>query len=323
MSAGKKEVPEEKERLHPRNCHRGRYNFAELIVQYPELAPYAKDNIYGVTSIDFFNPEAIRVLNRILLRNHYDIQHWDLPLDYLCPPIPGRADYLHYAADMLAGCNEGVIPTGKKIRVLDIGVGANCIYPIIGVKEYGWSFVGADIDHIALRVAGAIVQHNPVLKGRVELRSQSFPTSIFHGIIRVGEKFDLTICNPPFHASAQEAQSKALRKLNSLTQRSNKNAVLHFGGQSNELWCRGGEAQFVSNMARESREFATSCLWFSSLISKGANLKVVYAALERAGAFDVKTIPMGQGGKTSRVVAWTFLSEEEQARWVKDRWQGK
>jgi len=35
---------------------------------------------------------------------------------------------------------------------------------------------------------------------------------------------------------------------------------------------------------------------------------------------EVKTIPMGQGNKTSRIVAWTFLSKEQQKEWRNKRW---
>lgn len=55
------------------------------------------------------------------------------------------------------------------------------------------------------------------------------------------------------------------------------------------------------------REFADSCLWFTTLISKEANLKVVYAALKKVNPAEIKTINMGQGNKKSRIVAWTFL----------------
>src|SRR5690606_24715537 len=116
-------------------------------------------------SIDFFNPQAVKALNKALLFYYYDIVYWDIPENYLCPPIPGRADYIHYIADLLADNNKGIVPTGSEIKCLDIGVGANCIYPIIGVKEYGWSFIGADIDALAIKSAKKIIASNPSLQG--------------------------------------------------------------------------------------------------------------------------------------------------------------
>lgn len=260
------------------------------------------------------------MLNKALLKHYYDIHHWNLPAGYLCPPVPGRADHLHHLADLLASSNNELIPVGIKIRCLDIGVGANCIYPIIGNKEYGWSFVGSDIDPAAIRSAQKIVQENISLNGKVELRLQQQPKDIFKGIIQKDEHFDLTICNPPFHASLQEAQSGTLRKLNNLNTKRVTKPTLNFGGKNNELWCEGGEEKFVQRMISESKQFSASCFWFSTLISKSSTLKSVYAALKNANAIEHKTISMTHGNKTSRMVAWTFLTKQEQSDWVTKRW---
>jgi len=272
----KKEHPKQKSELHPKNKHRERYDFEKLIKSCPELAQYVKLNIYNDQSIDFFNPEAVKMLNKALLMHFYDIKYWDIPQNYLCPPIPGRADYIHNIADLLYTCNNGKIPIGSKIKCLDIGVGANCIYPIIGNKEYAWSFIGSDIDTVSIDSANKIIELNPFLKGKIEIRLQKNPKDIFYGIIKKDELFDVTICNPPFHESLAEAQSGTIRKLNNLTKNNNNKAILNFGGQSNELWCKGGEKKFVQNMVRQSKQFANSCFWFSSLVSKELNLNSIY-----------------------------------------------
>ena len=316
MLPDKREHPVEKVRLHPRNKHRGRYDFGQLIICCPELAPFVSLNRFNDLSIDFFNPNAVKILNKALLKQYYDINYWDIPQTYLCPPIPGRADYIHYMADLLRSINHDNIPTGDKIKCLDTGVGANCIYPIIGTKEYGWSFVGSDIDSIAIDNANYIIESNPSLKGKIELRLQSNCNNIFQGIIHEGEYFDLTICNPPFHASREEAQTATQHKLTNLKQKKISKLTLNFGGQNNELCYAGGEIKFVDNMIHQSKQFADSCLWFSTLISKEYYLKGIYSALKRIDSFEVKTIPMSQGNKTSRIVAWTFLNVEHQKEWM-------
>jgi 23S rRNA (adenine1618-N6)-methyltransferase len=321
MAHQNKPHPKHKAGLHSRNKHHGRYNFKQLIKSCPDLKPFVLVNDYNDESIDFFNPKAVKALNRALLAHFYDIKHWDIPQHYLTPPIPGRADYIHYAADLLANANQGIIPTGNKIKCLDIGVGASCIYPIVGNKEYGWSFIGTDIDPVSIKSSGNIVAANPSLKGNVELRLQSDPKQIFQGIIRQEEHIDLTICNPPFHSSLAEAQAGTMRKLKNLQQKKPAKLTLNFGGQNAELWCEGGEARFVENMIKESKRFATSCFWFTTLISKAANLKSVLYNLKTAGAIDVKTIPMGQGNKISRIVAWTFLKKEQQKLWRETKWK--
>ncbi len=317
MSEEKKEHPKIKSGLHPRNKHRERYDFKSLKASNPELARFVKPNEYGDESVDFFNPKAVKALNSALLNHFYDIDIWDIPPGYLCPPIPGRADYIHHMADLLAESNEGKVPVGKKIRCLDIGVGANCVYPIIGVKEYDWTFVGSDIDTIAIDSANQIIELNPLLKERVEVRLQKNPNNSFHGILQKQERFDLTICNPPFHSSKEDALDANDRKNKNLKEGKLKNITRNFEGKTNELWCEGGEKRFVRALIRQSKLNADSCLWFSSLISKSANLRSIKEALEKVEAVDVKVIPMGQGNKISRIVAWTFLSKEKQESWYK------
>ncbi|ALJ00041.1 23S rRNA (adenine(1618)-N(6))-methyltransferase RlmF [Rufibacter tibetensis] len=324
MLPKKKEHPKEKAELHPRNKHRERYNFAQLIKGTPALSRFVSLNAFKDESIDFFNPEAVKTLNKALLKHFYGISYWDIPQGYLTPPIPGRADYIHHLADLLSSSNpagkKNKIPRGAHIKCLDIGVGANCVYPIIGNREYGWSFVGADIDPVSVDSAKKIVENNPVLKGQIECRLQPNPKDIFRGVFQKDERFDITLSNPPFHASAAEAQSGSIRKLRNLKQQNTKKPVLNFGGQSNELWCAGGEETFIANMIKQSKEFASSCFWFTTLVSKSTNLKGTYKALETVGAAEVKTIPMSQGNKISRMVAWTFLTPNQQKEWVQTRW---
>ncbi|MFZ4520965.1 MAG: 23S rRNA (adenine(1618)-N(6))-methyltransferase RlmF [Bacteroidales bacterium] len=320
MPVKKREHPKEKTRLHSRNKHRERYDFSKLTLSCPELAPFVRLNMFEDESIDFADPAAVKMLNRALLIHFYGIANWDIPDGFLCPPIPGRADYLHHVADLLGSKNFGVIPRGGKIKCFDIGVGANCIYPILGNIEYGWSFIGSDIDPLAIESASKIVGLNPVLADKIEFRIQKQPNDIFFGILQKEEVIDLSVCNPPFHASAEEAKSGALLKQNNLSPGKSGEPVLNFGGQHGELWCKGGEGKFVQDMVRQSKFFAKSCFWFTTLISKQSHLKGVYDALSKEQAMEVKTIPMGQGNKSSRMVAWTFLTREEQSEWRNTRW---
>ena len=309
------------ERLHPRNKHAGRYDFAQLVAASPELAAFVAPNAYGDESIDFADPNAVRALNRALLKNSYGITGWDLPAQYLCPPIPGRADVLHHLADLLAQSNGGVIPYGAAIRVLDIGVGANCIYPLIGHSEYGWRFVGTDIDRAALACAQASADANSGHGAAIELRFQATRLHVFKGVLQADELFDLVMCNPPFHASIDEACAGSARKWKNLGQGApgEKAPLLNFGGRGGELCCAGGEEGFISRMIAESVLIPNSCLWFTTLVAKAARLPAVYRALKKAGVHDRRTIAMAQGRKKSRIVAWTYLNELQQQAWRNSR----
>ncbi len=305
----------EKHSLHPRNLHRFKYDFDKLIASYPSLQAFVFVNEYQTETIDFSNPEAVKALNKALLLSDYDIQEWDIPANYLCPPIPGRADYIHYIADLLAESNQGEVPQGEHIVGLDVGIGANCIYPIIGNHEYGWSFVGTDIDEKALQNCKKIITQNPKLIDVISLQLQVEPRYIFKNIMLAEDKFAFTICNPPFHSSKEEAAKAALRKVNNLTEKRNSEAVLNFGGQNSELWCNGGELGFITQMVYESVKYPFQCFWFTTLVSKKDTLKSIYKTLNKVGAVEIKTIEMAQGQKTSRFLAWTFLSKKQQGEW--------
>lgn len=293
--------------LHPRNRHRSGYAFEALARACPELAPFLRPSPTGTPTIDFGDPEAVLALNRALLLSDYGLASWELPTGNLCPPIPGRADYLHCLADLLA--DGGTIPRGPGVRILDIGVGANLVYPIVGHADYGWSFVGTDIDVDALAWAGKLVRANPLLRGAVELRRQASPRAVFAGIAKAGEHFAACVCNPPFHATSADARVGTLRKLRNLagrTLRRDAQATLNFGGRANELVCPGGERGFATRMIAESARVPTLCGWFTCLVSKSENLPPLEHAVSRAGAAERRVIPMTQGQKRSRILAWRF-----------------
>ncbi|WBL42579.1 23S rRNA (adenine(1618)-N(6))-methyltransferase RlmF [Algoriphagus halophytocola] len=310
----------EKTSLHPRNAHRERYDFPRLIETQPQLQKFVAENKYGDLSIDFANPKAVKELNRALLKYFYQISDWDIPAGYLCPPIPGRADYLHHLADLLAESNAGKLPPGEKINVLDLGTGANCIYPILGSTVYKWNFVGSEIDVKALGAAGQNLTSNPQLQDKIMLRRQENPKEILSGMIKPDDVFDLVMCNPPFHESKEAAMAGSTRKVKNLKGKSTKNVTLNFGGQSNELWCKGGELTFIRKMILESKIFKFNCYWFTSLVSKEEHLKDLIIALKKANVSDRKIIQMTHGNKKTRFIAWTFLNPEQQENWRKRRW---
>ena len=303
----------ERNELHKRNRHNGQYDFSRLTEEYPPLKKFIVLNAYGTTSIDFFNPRAVKALNKALLISCYGIRYWDIPKNYLCPPIPGRADYIHYIADLIqpdiSDESTGLktaIPNARQYRCLDIGVGANCIYPIIGQTEYGWTFVGSDIDPVSIDNARKIVTCNPALAHKIELRLQRDSRKIFEGIIAPNEYFDVTLCNPPFHSSKEEAEDGTLRKLSSLKGKKVTKARLNFGGNANELWCEGGELRFLLTMIEESRNYRKNCGWFTSMVSKEKTLGKLPAKLKSTDIAEHRIIEMHQGTKTSRILAWRF-----------------
>lgn len=296
--------------LHPKNLHNQGYDFPALVKSHPALAPYVKPNAYGELSIDFADPLAVKTLNAALLNRYYNIVDWDIPEGALCPPIPGRADYIHYIADLIGVDLESEQPS---IKLLDIGTGANGIYPLLACQIYGWQCVGSDINPRSLENVATIIAHNPTLKDRLTLRTQHDKNHIFEGIIQAGEFFDVSVCNPPFHASLDEALKGSQLKLNNLARSrgeqkaKTQSPTLNFGGMGAELWCKGGEQLFLKKLIRESQTYSTQCRWFSSLVSKADNVKPAKKLIGKLGAVDMREIEMKQGNKVTRILAWTFM----------------
>jgi len=297
--------------FHPRNRHQGRYDFPALIAAHPPLAPKVRPNGHGEQSIDFADPQAVMLLNQALLKLFYNL-NWQLPEGYLTPPVPGRADYVHALADLLAGDNGGAIP--RDLDVMDIGCGANCIYPLIGHAEYGWRFTGTDTSAEAITAASQIVAGNPGLQRAVRLRRRKQPQAIFSGVIHKNERYHAVMCNPPFHASATDAAAGSQRKVRNLGLK--QNAPLNFGGQQTELWCEGGELAFIGRMIDESVAQGSSIVWFTSLVSRKENLPALRDRLA-AEACEVRIVNMAQGQKQSRFLAWSFMTPATRAQRMK------
>ena len=305
-----------KPNLHARNRHQAvmgkAYDLEKLTLVNPDLDQWLVDRPDGEKTVNFAENDAVKQLNKALLLAYYDIQFWDIPNNFLCPPVPGRVDYIHYLADLLSNSKPEEPTTGKQIKVLDVGTGANLIYPIVGSFEYGWQFVGSDIEPISIQCAQQLINANKRLRKNIVLRQQKHSEHIFDGIIKTNDRFALTMCNPPFHSSEKQAQQASDRKTRNLGTSSKS---LNFGGQHNELWCPGGELEFVCRMVRESSQFKHQVLWFTSLISNHKNLSKIKTELSKVKCQDVKVVEMGQGNKVSRFIAWTFLDKSQQQGW--------
>lgn len=304
----------EKSTLHPRNLHRNSYDFELLISCVPELKHYVFINSYGTPTINFSIAKAVKLLNKALLQHFYGVKNWDIPEHNLCPPIPGRADYIHYLADLLAENSEET-SKGISVKGLDIGTGANLVYPLIAHQSYGWEMLGTDINQKSLENAQKILDNNPDFSSHIQLKFQPDSNFIFKNILSPENRFSFSMCNPPFHDSEESAMKGNLRKTKNLKKSKTPKNNLNFGGQQSELWCEGGELAFISKMIEESALFSSQILWFTCLVSKQENLFKLTSLLNKVKAVEVKTIDMAQGQKISRILAWTFIPKEKRKDW--------
>lgn len=291
--------------MHPNNLHQDPYPFPELIEAYPPLKAFVFTGEHGHHTIDFSNYEGVYSLNKAILLHQYGLKDYDVPAGYLCPPVPGRVDYLHHIADLI---QQDTL--AAPIKGLDIGTGANAIYSLLGHAVYNWHMIGADISETAVAAAKNNVLLSGFPEGKIEIRQQKDNALIFEGIIAKDEYYHFSMCNPPFHASEKEAGKAAFSKLKNLHNAhkemfQNKDVPLNFGGQANELWCNGGEALFIKRMIKQSLSFKNQVGWFTTLVSQKEHLAKIYKQLDKAKATHT-TLQMAHGNKKSRIVAWTF-----------------
>ena len=279
--------------LHPKNKFNKGYDFDALIVENPLLKEFVLENKFGSISIDFSNPNAVKELNKALLFSYDKLNLWNFSDENLCPPIPGRLDYIHHLSDLLS--------EEKDIKILDIGTGATCIYPLLGVAEFNWNFIATDIDLDSLDSAQDIIDDN-TLDANIKLRQQFDEQQILKGILEEDDFFSATMCNPPFYKSAEEARGANRRKSRNL----GNNAVRNFSGNNNELWYKGGEKVFLHNYLYESSLFSNKSKWFTSLVSKKENVESLQNSATKLGAEEFKVINMNQGNKVTRIVCWRF-----------------
>ncbi len=293
--------------MHSQNpYYNKRYDLKRLAKHYAVLQKYIVLNPSGEETIDFSSSSAVYELNKAMLLADFKLADYHLPTGYLIPPIPGRLDYLLHVRDFLSEKLNNIVDS--KLHGLDIGTGANGIYCILGAQHFNWTMVGTESDAKAVEIAKANIQHTKVLQDKIEIRHQEDKSFLFRNIIQPNERFDFTICNPPFHSSREEALKGSLRKLKNLGDATDKKELsLNFEGQANELWCNGGEALFIKRLIRESILFKDQVKVFTSLVAKADSLLKIEKQLKKAKA-NYHIISMSQGNKKSRCVLWWFDS---------------
>ena len=269
------------------------YDFEALVEKVPALKSKLIKNQSGNPTIDFADNPSVILLNQAILFHYFNIKNWSVSQENLCPPIPGRVHYIYNLADLI---------DNDSASILDIGCGANVIYPLLGTALYNWKFCGSDIDESSLKAAQTIINSNKLEK-RIELRKQENPTTILEGIIREGEFYDAIICNPPFYSTNEIAEESNKQKNKNLH---GHNRGRNFGGKTHEITFPGGEFQFINNMIYESRNYTSQVKWFTCLVNKSSSLKNLEKILAKSTAKEYKVLDMAQGQKKSRILAWRY-----------------
>ncbi|KAF8410436.1 hypothetical protein HHK36_002965 [Tetracentron sinense] len=344
MASKKKKRRVERPSIHPRNRYsENPPDFRLLASLYPSFEPFVFYSRDGRPRIDWTDFNATRELTRVLLHHDHGLKWW-IPDGQLCPTVPNRSNYIHWIEDLLSSEIIGKTNNeGDKVRGFDIGTGANCIYPLLGASLLGWSFVGSDVTNVALEWAEINVNNNPHISKLIEIRkacdtgetvlreeisnresdfretkpglgeirdeeADSLPSnsvdvlsnvkkgyggqSILIGVVKDGEKFDFCMCNPPFFESMEEA---------------GLNPKTSCGGTFEEMVCPGGEEAFITRIIEDSVVLKQSFRWYTSMVGRKLNLKVLVAKLREVGVTIVKTTEFVQGQTCRWGLAWSFV----------------
>ena len=278
--------------MHDQNPFKNGYDLTILATLNSTLKKAIYTNKYGNTTIDFSDASAVKALNQALLKSQYNLD-WDLPKENLCPPIPGRLEYLLHIADLVQK---------KDVQLLDIGTGASLIYPVLGTAHFNWKCAGSETERTSIEHAKKIIKHNSKLSS-IDIRSQKNKHYILKGIVKEKDAFDVMVCNPPFFKNKAEATKQNRRKTNHLkSARQGRN----FSGVANELWYPGGESQFIETLISESILYKKQINWFTTLIANEDHLKRLIKRIKKTKPKALKIIPLILGNKESRILAWCF-----------------
>ncbi|ORX56176.1 hypothetical protein DM01DRAFT_1334670 [Hesseltinella vesiculosa] len=238
---------------------------------------------------------AVKELTICLLKRDFDL-NVQLPLTRLIPPIPNRLNYILWIEDLLMETMPDV--DSRPVHGIDIGVGASCIYPLLGCRSNpNWHFLGTEIDEESLHCAQANVMANQ-LDNRITLVLNNDSFRIF--VLPVNTTYDFCMCNPPFYASMKELEEGLRNK------ELEPSAVCT--GSNSELITDGGEFAFIKRMILESVRYRDRIHWYTSMMGLKRTIRPITQVLKEHKINNYVVTEFCQGRTKRWGIAWSFQS---------------
>ncbi|KAL5340372.1 hypothetical protein BJX70DRAFT_361565 [Aspergillus crustosus] len=281
-----------------RNLYKDGVDFTTLALQSPDFARYLKPN----NQLDFTDPNAVRQLTVSLLQRDFGLKV-DIPEARLCPPVPNRLNYILWIQDLLDTTGDGyedIYDPDRATTGLDIGTGCCSIYPLLGAKlRPNWHFIASDIDDENIRTSTRVISENG-LESRIRIVRTSPNDTLIPLNKDLGvERFDFTMCNPPFYSSQSEMIASAEEK--------DRPPFSACTGAEVEMVTEGGEVSFVSRMIDESLQLREKVQWYTSMLGKLSSVSVLVEKLMALGNHNYAVTEFIQGNKTRRwAIAWSW-----------------
>ena len=195
------------------------------------------------------------------------------------------------------------------MRVLDVGCGASCVYPLIGCRlRRGWGFVATEVDVRSVECARENVRANG-LGERVDVRLVGGGDGGVLDVLAEHEEVgvvDVVMMNPPFYESEEkmrESAEKKKRKPNSAC--TGVKVEMVWEGAEGEV---GGEVGFVGRLIVESavEENRMRVQWCSAMLGHLSSVPILIGRLRDKGCDNYAVTEFVQGETRRWCVAWSW-----------------
>ena len=232
-------------------------------------------------------------MTKCILNYYFKIKYYSISNNFLIPTVPSRLNYINVINSLLK--SYGVKNNEKEIIGIDIGTGANIIYPLLGYSVYKWKFICSEINEQAFENASKIIKENN-LEENIKLIKQKYNNFIFIGIINRENRYTFTMCNPPYYDYEEEIKIEDKKR----------DCEYNF----DEIYYKNGEIGFFDKYFEESICYWKNVFIFTFLIGKKSNAEKIYEKIsENKGIkfFDIKRIKTGNNMRY--IIYWSFFNK--------------
>jgi 23S rRNA (adenine1618-N6)-methyltransferase len=266
-------------------------DFLILIKEFPELKKYIikYDEKIEEFSFDWSNNDLSLLMTKSILNYYFNIKYYDIPKGFLIPPVPSRLNYLNLINELIKDIEK------ENIIGVDIGTGANIIYPILGNSVCDWKFICSEINNESYNNAKLILQKNN-LEENINLIKQENKNNIFVSIINQENKYTFSMCNPPYYDYEQEIKIEDKKR----------DTEYNF----DEVYYEKGELGFFERYFEESICYKKNIFLFTILIGKKSNSEIIYDKINSYNNIiklcDIKKIMTGNNVRY--IIYWSFYN---------------
>ena len=271
-------------------------DFLTLIKEFPELKKYIlkqnEDNEEEF-QFDWSNNELSLLMDKSILNYYFNIKYYDIPKGFLIPPIPSRINYINLINSIITKLIKDI--NIKNIIGIDIGTGANIIYPILGYSIYKWKFICTEINKEAYNNAKLILQKNN-LENNINIIKQNNKDNIFISILNRENKYIFSMCNPPYYNYENEIKLEDKKRDNEYN--------------FDEIYYKNGEYGFFQRYFEESICYKNNVFLYTILIGKKINAENIYDKLSSYSDI-IKIYNMQKiltGNNVRYMIYWSFFN---------------